>query len=109
YIRKVFIRIRANRRGVRMLHATAAGAFAEMENKRVALERRPIHELQFVQAYALQVSLNLFLFPVVTMDHNPNLWLKPRQLKFFEFTCLDGSVNKSIVPWTIAATISSPA
>src|SRR5260370_18703467 len=107
--RQVLSRMGANRRRVCVLHATAGGTFSKVKNEGIAFERSSAHEFQFVLADTLQVSLNLFLFPVVTMNHNPNVWLKPSQLKCFEFTCLDGRINKGIVAWGIAAINSKPA
>src|SRR5712692_7771410 len=95
--RHVFIRIDVNRSGVRVLHAPAPGPFAGVQNKRVPFEGSPFHELEFILTDALQVSLNLFLLPVVTVYYNPNLRLKPRQLKLLEFAYLNGSIRKRVV------------
>src|SRR5258708_1417561 len=106
--RQVFVRIGGNRGRVRVFHATAASSFANVQNEGVAFEWRSAHELQFILADTLQVFLNLFLFPVVTVYYNPNLWLNPCQFKLVEFACLDGSVDERIVTCGITAKTSSP-
>src|SRR6266436_2094797 len=74
--RQVFIRVHADCRGVRMLHAAATCPFANVDNKRVALEGRSIHELQFVPANPPEVLFDVFLAPVIAVNHDPNLGLK---------------------------------
>src|SRR5712664_723859 len=105
--RQVFIRVHADCGRVRMLHAAATSSLANVKNKRVALERRSIHELQLVLADTFQIAFNLFLLPVIAVNHYPNRGLKPRQLKFFKFTCLDGSIDKGIVAGGITAEVSN--
>src|SRR5229473_2969380 len=53
-----------------MLHAAATGLLADVENKGVVLEGRSIHELQLILTDSLQVVFDLFLPPVVAMNHD---------------------------------------
>src|SRR5271169_1926530 len=97
--RQVFIRISTNCRGIRMLHPTSARAFAEVQNKRVVLERCALHKLQFIFANAPKIFFDAFLTPVVPMNHNAYLRIEPAQLKFLEFADLYGSIRKHVVVW----------
>ena len=92
-----------------MFHSTATGAFANVENKHVAFERRSVHQFQFILADAPQIFFHLFLAPVITVDHHPNLGFNSGQLKHFELPCLDGSVGEGIVIRRIATNSSSSA
>src|SRR5437016_3081694 len=106
---QVFIRIGANRGRVRVLHATAASSFANVEDERVAFEWSSAHELQLVLADALEVRLDLLFLPVDPMNHDPNFRLHSGQLKLFELPRLDGRVDKGIVARRITTEDSGSA
>ena len=95
--RQVFIRMDANRGRVRVLHATAAGSFAKVENERVALEWSSAHELQFVLTDALQVLLNPLLFPVVSVNYDLDVGRYSGQVKLLKPRDLNRPVRKLVV------------
>jgi len=80
-----------------MLHASPTGPFSSVENKRVAFERRSIHELQFVFADPPQVLFDLFFAPVFSVNHDPNPGFNSGQLKHLELPSFDGRIDESIV------------
>ncbi len=92
-----------------MFHSSPARPFADMKNEGVAFEWRPFHQLQLVLADALEVLLDLFPLPVVTMNHNPNLGLDAGQLKFLEFACLNRTIGKLIVARGVTTEITDSA
>src|SRR5216684_622459 len=68
-----------------------------MENKRVVLKRRSVHELQFVPADSPQVFFDLFPLPIFPVNHHTNLWRYAGQLKFVGLAHLDGPIREPLI------------
>src|SRR6266567_5199196 len=94
---QIFVRRHANRRRVRMLHASASRSFANVQDKRVPFEGRSLHQLYFILANALQLLFYALLLPIVPMNHDRHAWRHSGQIELFKFAELDGSVRESIV------------
>src|SRR6266850_126200 len=94
---QVFVRIGANRSRVRVLHATAAGSFSNVEDESVAFERSSAHELQFVLADASQLFLDYLLPPVVAVNHHSYRGRYVRQLKYVNLPNFNRAVRQRII------------
>src|SRR5215471_16168863 len=80
-----------------MLHSSATCASPDVQDKRVAVERRTLHEFDFVLANSLQLLLNLFFSPFVAVDDNGHARRNPAQVELLKPSNFDRAIRKGIV------------
>ena len=72
---KLRFRIYVDRGAVGMLHspARALRCFAEVKNKKVMIERRSSHHLDFILANLAQSVFHVALFPLIAVDRHRDI------------------------------------
>src|SRR3984893_7973279 len=110
-VQKFVFRSHGNRRGIQMFHASArsGGTLSKMHQKSVTLERRAIHQPQFIRANTPQFLLELFSLPTIALDYGPNRRTPLGDLKFFELTGFNGCVRQRIVARRVKSKIPGTA
>ena len=80
-----------------MLHATAAGASSDVQDKCVVIKRRTFHQLNFILANPLQLFFDLLLSPFFAVDHNGHVRRNARQVEFLKLPDFDGAVSEGVI------------
>ncbi len=88
-----------NRGGVGVLHASAAdvGICADVEEKRVFLEWRAVHEAQFVAGDAPQIVFEAALVPIGAVDDHAEMRALVIEGEIGEFAGFDWRVHQSVI------------
>src|SRR5437762_11593881 len=80
-----------------MLHATAAGASSDVQDKCVVIKRPAFHQFYFILANEFKLFFDLLLSPFVAVDHNGHVRQNARQVKFLKLPDFDGAVSEGVI------------
>src|SRR5438105_1531313 len=87
-----------------MLHAPAASAFSNVQQEHVMIERRAVHELDFILANFLQILFNKLPPPFFPVDNNGYAGQRSGQIKLLKLTDFHWTVRKRAIARALGRT-----